>query len=171
MRRRISWPRPSTVSASTAGPVLASHPGRSEMKQAQLRSGSWESSRTVAGCPSSCHTHGSDHSHQRCTAGTVCHLDVGSAASRALEHVGCFFRENTDPSGSALVSRSLCLCESPATHGGAAALKPGLPGTLASPLAVPSAHCPSAATEAELPLSALPRVAQLSLGQLALCHW
>ena len=43
----------------------------------------------------------SDHSYQRCTAGTGCHLDVRSTASRALEHVGCSFKENTDPSGGA----------------------------------------------------------------------
>lgn len=47
------------------------------------------------------HTWQSDHSYQRCTAGTVCHLDVCGTASRALAHVGCSFKENTDPSGGA----------------------------------------------------------------------
>lgn len=133
MGRRISWPRPSTVSASTAGPVLASHPGRS-VKQAQLRSGSWESSRTVADAPVAV-THMAVIIAIRGAQQGQSVILMLAVLLLGLWACGGVFRENTDPSGSALeVSWSLCLCESPATHGGAAALKPGLPAPLPAPL-------------------------------------
>ena len=46
-----------------------------------------------------------DHGYPRCTVGAGCRLDVRSTASRALEQVGCSFKENTDPSGGAPGSR------------------------------------------------------------------
>ena len=107
-----------------------------------------------------------DHSYPRCTVGAGCRLDVRSTASRALEQVGCSFKENTDPSGGAPGSRHPGPLLIPGHPRWRCCSEAQLPRHPASTPAVPSA-----ATEPELPLSALPRVARLSLGQSALCHW